>query len=185
MASSLVSNWFGPRYAELHPLLQSLHRYGGSLSGSVVIHIPGGFAGWVGRRLAAKLGVPIENAVQAFSVEIQHSHEALHWSRRFGDGSRMYSVFRPIGELPSGYWIEDTGPLKMWLTVDVKDGGWHWRCFKMTYARVPLPLWWFPKSKAFKTIDNGRYRFFVGFSVPLLGDVLTYSGLLDALPAQG
>jgi hypothetical protein len=37
--------------------------------------------------------------------------------------------------------IEDTGPLKMRLTVDVENGGWYWRCLEMRLFGLRFPLW--------------------------------------------
>ena len=57
---SPVERWFGPRFAQLHPSLQALHRRGGTLSGIVRIAVGKGPAGWFGRRLARSLGLPID-----------------------------------------------------------------------------------------------------------------------------
>jgi hypothetical protein len=51
--SSLVADWFGDDFVQLHPLLQQLHRHGGRLSGQVMIDIPSDVAGLFGRRLAS------------------------------------------------------------------------------------------------------------------------------------
>jgi hypothetical protein len=72
--------------------------------------------------------------------------------------------------------IEETGSLKMTFTVDIAEGGWHWRCLSVSFMSVPLPTWLFPRSKAYKTIVGDKYRFHVGFAVPLLGTVLSYGG---------
>jgi hypothetical protein len=41
-------------------------------------------------------------------------------------------------------------------------------------------MWLVPRSRAYKRIEDGRYRFFVGFTLPFLGEVFSYSGLLEA-----
>lgn len=179
MAQSRVQEWFGPRFSALHPLLQQLHLQGGRLTGDVDVDIPRGFAGFVGRRLARKLGVPTRSGPHALCVSISHQADGMHWDRCFDGIHNMRSLFRPIGTLPAGYWVEDTGPLQMRLTVDVQDGGWYWRCLEMRWLGCRLPLWLFPNSRAFKTVENGRYVFYVGFSLPWLGKVLSYSGTLE------
>lgn len=45
---------------------------------------------------------------------------------------------------------------------------------------VRMPLWLLPRTTAYKRIEAGRYRFQVAFSLPLLGTVLSYGGLLTA-----
>lgn len=180
MSATAVSTWFGADFAHLHPLLQQLHREGGVLNGNVVLAIPSGVAGWVGRRLAAKMGIPTEAQVCPFEVTISHHTNQLHWSRRFAAGHTLLSIFEPVGDHRSGYWRESTGNTELHLQVDIRDGGWHWRCVGMRVAGVPLPLWLAPRTQAYKQIEAEQYRFYVGFSLPLLGTLLSYSGLLQA-----
>ncbi len=180
-----VKDWFGTQFSGLHPVLQHLHLHGGGqLEGTVDIGIPSGIAGVFGRRLATKLGVPTDGGLHSLRVDISHHEDGMHWDRCFDGTSYVRSIFRPVGTWPDGYWIEDTGPLHMYLTVDVHDGGWHWRCLAIRVWGWRLPLWLFPNSKAFKTIEAGRYRFYVGFSLPWLGTILSYGGLLSAVATE-
>ena len=122
MSESRVEQWFGSRFSELHPLLQHLHLHGGELIGLVDVDIPSGIAGVFGRRLAKKLGVPPYGGQYPFRVAISHQADGMYWDRCFGDASFMRSLFQPVGAWPDGYWLEETGPLQMRLTVDVKEG---------------------------------------------------------------
>lgn len=180
MNNTPSSRWFGDRFAELHPLLQDLHTNGGTLSGPVLITLGDGLAGIVGRRLAAKLGIPVDGDQHTLQVAISHHSDGLHWDRCF-DGDRwMRSLFEPVGQWPDGYWLETSGPIKLQLTVDISDGGWYWRVLKGQVRGATLPSWLLPTTTAFKRIEDGRYRFQVGIAVPLLGTVLSYGGLLEA-----
>jgi hypothetical protein len=181
MQESIVSRWFGrTQFEQLHPLLQTLHREGGGLRGPVDIHI----TGWLGRRLAQRLGVPTEAGAHVLDVTIHHGPTTLHWDRCFDERTRMHSTFVAQGQWPDGCWMESTGPLRLALSVDVVDGAWHWRPLKLWVHGVRLPLWCFPRSHAFKRVENGRYRFSVSFSLPLWGTVLSYGGLLEAVPRR-
>lgn len=181
--------WFGDGFTRLHPLLQRLHTEGGVLRGPVDIRLGRGPAGWLGRRLARKMGLPVDAARCQLQVTITHRGGQLVWARRFTDaGGRsrdVVSVFEPRGRHPDGDWLESTGALRLRLTVDVPedDRGWHWRVLGARIGRVPLPLALFPRSSAYKRIEGGRYRFHVGFAMPGLGLMLSYSGLLDVVPA--
>lgn len=177
-----VIAWFGPAFAQLHPLLQALHRNGGTLRGEVELGYGRGLGAALGRRLALKLGLPKAPGIHGFQVRISHRDGALYWEREFADGGRMVSVFRPVGCWPRGYWEESTGPLRLRLGVEVKEGGWCWRPRRALLGRLPVPLWLLPRSRAYKRIEDGRYRFYVGFTLPLLGTVLSYSGALHAAP---
>ena len=178
--ANAVENWFADDFGKLHPLLQALHRKGGRLHGTVDIEIPKGVSGLLGRRLAKKLGVPTTNATATLDVAISHADGCLHWHRCFDGSTQMRSVFKPLGTITAGYWLENTGPLALRLTVDILDGGWYWRCLSMRLWKIPLPLWLFPHSKAYKKIEGDQYRFYVGFALPGVGTILSYSGLLAA-----
>lgn len=172
--------WFGANFSRLHPRLQALHRSGGVLCGDVAISFGRGLAGMAGRRIARRLGIPTSAGSHQLEVRISHHDGLLHWDRRFDDGQRFRSTFRPLGHWPNGCWIEDTAAVQLQLQVDVIDGGWYWRCIGAQRGRWRLPGWLLPRSKAFKRIDNDHYRFSVSFALPVLGDVLCYGGLLDA-----
>jgi len=179
MQNNLVKNWFGDKFNELHPLLQKLHTNGGKLTGKVNIQYGNGIAGIIGKRLAKKMNLPEEGAHQ-LQVDINHSDDGLHWGRCFNSQASVVSLFKPVGDITNGHWIETTGPLTMHLTVDVFEGGWYWKCLSLSFKRLPLPLWLIPKSKAYKTIEDGQYRFHVQFSLPVLGTLVAYHGLLRA-----
>lgn len=132
MSNNLVSDWFGEKFFELHPLLQQLHRTGGVLSGEVKVIRANGIAGYLGHRIANKFAIPIDPCEQSFSVSITHHADGLHWDRSFNN-SQMQSIFLPVGTLKSGYWLETTGNFKLHLTVDIKDDGWYWRCIKIKF----------------------------------------------------
>lgn len=184
MSENIVSTWLGSRFHQLHPQLQALHQSGGVLSGTVHIALGRGLAGWIGRRLAAKLGVPLGQPQRDFRVEIRHSPQGLHWDRHFSGGHTMCSLFQPVGQWPEGYWLEQTGPLQLRLSVDIVEGGWYWRPLRLQVYGIPLPLCLLPGLHAGKRIEAGRYGFSVEARLPLLGTVLRYHGLLDmsALP---
>jgi len=177
LASELVSHWFNGVFYNLSPELQELHRHGGVLQGEVEVKTGNGLAGLIGRRLARKLNIP-ESGVNKLMVTISHDNHYLHWNRCFNDSAIMESRFKPVGTIADGYWLEKTGPFEMMLTVDVKNQGWYWRCIRFKYRGLPVPYWVFPKMNAYKKSEDGGYRFYVGFSAPLLGLLFSYSGIL-------
>jgi hypothetical protein len=178
---SVVRRWFGPQFRQLHPLLQELHLRGGSLRGEVEIRLGGGLAGWLGRRLARSIGVPVDRPRRGFEVEISHTKDALQWDRRFDDGTIMRSTFVPVGAWPDGYWYEMTSALQLRLTVDTAGGGWQWRPLRAYLYGVRLPLRLLAESRAGKRVEEGRYVFLVEFVVPLVGRVLSYGGQLQSV----
>jgi hypothetical protein len=180
VSETAVSRWFGPRFAELHPLLQQLHLNGGVLRGWVTVQTGTGLGGWIGRRLARKFSVLPTDRPHVLTVNISHGADGLHWQRGFDHQVAVTSLFAPVGTLPDGYWLEHIKAVRLALTVDIIDGGWHWRCLKTWVYGIPIPRWLAPRTTAFKRIEQGRYRFYVGFALPGLGTVFSYSGLLEA-----
>ena len=120
MASELVKKWFGNRYEELHPLLQQLHCEGGQLSGDIDVCYGQGLAGWIGKRLAKKMGIA-DAGLHQLKVIISHDDHCLYWQRCFGDGSLFTSCFRPLGTFNDGYWMESSGSMSLFLAVEVKQ----------------------------------------------------------------
>jgi hypothetical protein len=179
MTNKLVKNWFGDQFSNLHPLLQKLHSDGGELVGDVEISYGKGLAGIIGGRLGKKMNLPSEG-VHQLTVSISHDVDGLHWWRRFDEQTVIKSLFKPVGDIEQGYWIETTGPLSMKLTVDIKNGGWFWRCLKVNFLGLPIPRWLIPHTNAYKIIENGKYRFYVEFSLPIIGSLVSYQGLLRA-----
>ncbi|MBB4817006.1 hypothetical protein HNP29_000363 [Pseudomonas alcaligenes] len=183
MSAELVERWFGAGFAGLHPLLQQLHRQGGVLQGEVELATGSGLAGWLGRRLAAKLGLQLGARRVPLRVDIHSDEAGLHWNRRFAESATLVSLFRPVGHWPDGHWEESTGALRLALKVDSHDGGWRWVPIAAWVRGLRVPLFLLPRTTAYKRIEDGRYHFFVGFSLPGLGTLLSYSGGLELVPA--
>lgn len=179
MANKLVKNWFGDQFSNLHPLLQQLHTDGGRLAGDVEILYGKGLAGIIGTRLAKKMNLPKEG-VHQLVVSISHDNDGLHWGRCFNGQTTVESLFKPVGHINQGYWIETTGPLSLKLTVDINNGGWFWRCLKVDFLGLPIPRWLVPQTNAYKVIEDNNYRFYVEFSLPVVGSLVSYQGLLQA-----
>ena len=175
----VVERWFASGFTQLHPLLQKLHHQGGKLHGQVDLQFGRGLAGVIGVRLATRLGVPTQQAHVEFQVDIHEADNALHWNRCFASNAMLYSCFQPSGSWPDGHWLESTGALKLALAVDVSQGGWYWRPLKAWLHGVRIPLCLLPRTKAYKRIEEGRYQFYVGFSLPLLGNLFSYSEALQ------
>lgn len=178
--NNAVTNWFGTEFTQLHPLLQTLHQKGGQLSGVVTLEYGRGLAGFLGKVLASKMGLPIKTGEYNFKVIINHTSHCFYWNRVFANTYNMNSTFVPYGYYPHGYWEETTGKLAIQLGVEIIDGGWYWKPRSLRFMGLPLPLVLFPQPCAYKTIRNNKYHFFVSFSLPLLGTLISYHGDLIA-----
>lgn len=178
LSSEIVKNWFNEAFGKLSPELQELHLMGGVLQGEVEIVLGVGVGGLLGKRLLNKMNIP-GPGIHDLTVTISHDEHCLHWDRRFNESVDIKSTFKPIGTISNGYWIEKTGPIELRLTVDIKNGGWYWRCLGIKCFGIPLPMWLFPKLDAYKYSENGGYNFYVGFTAPFVGLLFSYSGNLQ------
>jgi Domain of unknown function (DUF4166) len=176
--SAVVEAWFGDAFSQLHPMLQELHRSGGTLWGTVDVRVGSGIAGLIGKRLASKLGIPPCNGVTPMKVSIYSNQMELHWDRTFNETSTFASTFTPLGKYPSGHWVESSGQLRLSLGVSIVNGGWVWRPRGGRLWGIPVPAWLLPRTAASKHVEGGLYRFSVELSLPLVGTVLSYSGKL-------
>jgi len=183
LSNEIVKNWFDQSFSSLAPELQELHLNGGALYGEVEVIEGNALAGLIGRRVAKKLGIPTAGT-NTLRVNISHDEQYLHWDRQFNETTLMQSRFQPIGTIENGHWVEKSGSLELVLTVEVIDHGWHWRCIQYKYRGIPIPLWLFPSMRAYKNIENGGYRFYVGFSLPLVGLLFSYSGVLNVIKSD-
>lgn len=174
-----VERWFGDGFDTLHPALRDLHRRGGTLRGPVTIEFGRGLAGRIGRRLAQRMGVPVEPGETMLRVDIRSDGDVLHWHRLFGASHTMASRFVPVGAWPGGHWLETTGPLRLALSVDTTHGDWRWqpRAAWLHGARIPLAL--LPQVRAGKRIDaRDGYVFDVAVTLPWFGLLFRYGGTL-------
>jgi hypothetical protein len=180
---TVVEEWFGEGFGEIHPLLQRLHRNGGVLSGEVQVSFGHGLAGLIGRRLAARLGVPTAAGAHHLQVVIQSQAGALQWARSFNGLSEFRSEFMPVGSYPTGHWVERSGLLSLEVGVRVLAGGWYWEHRKTSFLGIPVPKALFPITLASKGIEGELYRFSVEVRAPALGKLLSYSGTLASNPS--
>jgi len=121
MKHNPVEQWFGPRFEALHPLLQQLQLQGGILRGRVEIGRGAALAGWLGARIARRMGLPPQGAAE-LTVRICHDGQRLRWARRFeaADGAvEMVSWFEPRGWWPRGIGSRPRAPCVPGLCLDL------------------------------------------------------------------
>jgi hypothetical protein len=149
---TVVEEWFGEAFRELHPLLQRLHKSGGVLSGQVQVSFGQGLAGLLGKQLASRMGVPNITGAHHLQVAIHSRAGVLHWARTFNHRSEFSSDFKPVGRYPTGHWVERSGALSLALGVKVVAGSWHWEHRSTTLLGVPIPKSFFPTALASKSV---------------------------------
>lgn len=101
------------------------------------------------------------------------------WTRTFGAKS-MSSVLR---HAPSGDFNESFAPFAFKIALDADQNGIAWPLAGWKIGKLPLPRNLAPRSEAREFQDDeGRFRFDVRLSLPLVGLLAHYQGWLT--PAQ-
>ena len=100
------------------------------------------------------------------------------WTRTFGDQSFSSHQFAGRGRSEQ-LLCESFGPLTFAMAL-VPEG----ERLKLVLRRwsafgIPLPMWLCPRSNSFETVEDGRFRFHVEISHPLLGLIVRYRGSLE------
>jgi hypothetical protein len=179
MNNNSITAWFGNDFYNLDSLIQNLHVHGCNLYGEINLEYGSGLAGFIGKRIGKKIGMPIKSNIIDCTINISHKNNLLYWDRQFGNKNKISSIFSPIGNYPHGYWIEQTGKIYLELGVEIHDGGWYWIQKKIKFMNITIPAWLAPKSNAYKRVKNGKYEFSVTLSLPLIGKLFSYSGILE------
>ena len=177
---TLVETWFGPAFARLHPRLQRLHRRDGTLRGPVEVRVATGVGRLFGERMRRRLGLPQPGPGHELEVRVGHDDQRMLWQRRFDGQGAFASHFIPVGRFPEGWWRETSGALELHLQVHLDhDGGWHWRTRRVLWRGWPVPRILLPRVVAHKRWEHGAYDFAVSVRVPVLGEVVGYTGRLQ------
>jgi hypothetical protein len=99
------------------------------------------------------------------------------WTRRIGGRamkSRQYIGLRR----PSGWIVEQFGPLAFDLEVSVNDGRLDLAMRGMRCLGITLPSAVWPRITAFEAEEDGRFRFDVQIGLPVIGRLVHYRGWL-------
>jgi len=178
---TIVQDWFGERFSELHPMIQELHTDDHRLKGVCQLEYSNGFAGKLGRSFGKKMNMPTQSGETELIVDMHHTDESLLWSRQFGATKNVISTFIPVGRFPDGGWREKTDDIEINLGVEIKNGAWHWVQNSVRLRGAPVPSIFSPKVTAYKDVLDGKYCFRVEFALPKIGRLFKYSGLLEVV----
>ena len=167
----------GPAFGHLPPQLQVLHR-------------PGRHAEWTGRasvtrgrsRLAGLVAAAFRFPRAAADIPVTvtfrtGANGTETWDRNFdgrlmtstqeaGQGRDLHLVTERFGPFAFGLALVTDGA-KLWIIPR------NWRLFGL-----PLPRALMPRGASYETEAEGRFRFHVEITLPLIGNVVTYDGWL-------
>lgn len=141
-----------------------------------------------GRNLLARvlricMGFPPGAECVPVRVSIERRGETERWIRQFGR-HRFSSDMSAAPNRP-GCVIERFGALRFRARLPVDETGLAMPLESASFFHIPLPRWLVPRSDTRESVDEqGRFRFDVDVSLPLLGRVIRYTGWLVAEAAD-
>jgi hypothetical protein len=126
------------------------------------------------RTVATLFGLPPEGRDQALEVTFLPDGGTELWTRRFGD-----AVFRSLQYERGGLLRERVGPATFVFALEASADGLALKLRGVRLMGLPLPRFALPSVRTLESGRNGRYRFEVEASLPLLGLIVRYAGWLE------
>lgn len=130
-----------------------------------------------GHLLARLFQLPAPAVDVPIVVEFAASDGGEVWTRRIG-GRVMRSRHYIGRRKPSGWVVEQFGPFAFDLKLSAKDSCLDFVLAGMRFCGVPLPSALWPRINADESEEEGRFRFDVKISLPLVGRLVRYRGWL-------
>jgi hypothetical protein len=156
--------------------LRQLHDVKGGSSAAGRASVERG-RGVLARLVAYIIGFPTAAADIPVGVRFDVSNDMETWSRTFG--AEVFSSRQFAGRGRSqGLLCERFGPLTFAMALVAEAARLSLILRRWSAFGVSLPLWLCPRSNAFESIEDGRFRFYVEIGHPLTGLIVRYQGWL-------
>jgi hypothetical protein len=126
------------------------------------------------RALCWMMGLPKPGRDIPVTVVFERDGEAEVWRRNFAGQTYHSQLLARDGLI-----VEKMGPATNLFRVSVKEGRLHLDLVGFRFLGVPFPSWLCPQCPAVESEVDGRYRFDVPITLPLLGFAIRYTGLME------
>jgi len=169
----------GAPFFKLPPSLRLLHSLRGqaSYAGEVDIVRARGLLARICGRLG---GLPPAMQQAPLRVDFNADARAETWRRQFGS-HRLVSRLR----CRKGLLVERLGPLQFRFALHAAGGTLYWNVAAVRLlGLLPLPARLFAQVRCREWEQDGRYHFQVQASLPLLGELIGYSGWLEPVAGE-
>lgn len=171
---TLYQRVLGKEFADLDGSLARLHSLQGRHRMIGLCTITGADR-WIGRCLAALLGLPLPTQATLFAFEIDADENREIWIRHFPRRimlSRLY--VREDGLLG-----EKIGPARLAFRIESRSRELHMHLVGIRVLGIAWPTRWLPRVWAVERGDGSRFHFDVGADLGRFGLLVAYSGHLD------
>lgn len=170
--SPLFAVLLGPAFAALPGPVRALHAAQGRRRYAGAVEVDRG-PGLLSRLVAFATHLPPAGS-GPLCVEIEASPQQEHWTRFIGGRAMPSRLWREGDVL-----CERLGVATFGFRLEVVDDAIAWRVVRVRIFGVSLPSRWFTGVGARESAEDGRYRFDVWASLPVVGRLVHYRGWLD------
>jgi hypothetical protein len=171
----LYARIMGPRFAALPPLVRAIHQVNGDAGAAGEGEVTRGRHP-LARLLGAMMRMP-PAGTYPLHVAFAERGGAETWTRDFG-GHRFTSELSE----QRGLAVERFGPIRFAFALPSDADGLRMALRGWSVFRVPLPNALAPRIEAREWQEGDRFRFEVRVAMPLIGEVVRYTGWLRPLP---
>lgn len=167
----------GPAFDTLPPRVQDLHGSAAERRWRGHAEVRRG-AGLLARIAAAIIGFPKAVAEVPVTVSFTSESDGERWTRDFG--GQKFSSLQSAGTGRNDYLlVERFGAAAFAMALVVEDGRLTLVPRRWSLFGVPMPRVLMPTGLSFETEVGGRFQFNVEISIPVIGLIVAYKGLLD------
>jgi hypothetical protein len=177
-ARGLFPLLLGERWFALPPCVRALHGSEASVRARGRASVDGG-AGVLARCVRALLRMPAPAPDVALEVEIRRDGGNEIWRRQFA-GRLFESRLQRSARWPDAF-EERIGPMRLSFAPQPTAEGLLWAAREVRLLALRLPLHWFAGMQASCGERERRYRFDIDVRVPLIGELIAYSGWLEVV----
>ncbi|WP_305983682.1 DUF4166 domain-containing protein [Roseibium sp. MMSF_3544] len=172
----LFKQALGADYFALPEPVRDLHEVSSSRTFRGTADVTRGNSG-LGNLVCALVGFPPEANDVPVTVAIERRGDKEHWQRTFGKKT-FASVLSLRGANGGGHICERFGALEFDIDLEFENARLHYPVKRARGFGVPLPRWLVPVSQASEFEENGRFNFDVKVSLPGIGMLVRYRGVL-------
>ena len=173
---SLYAHVLGSAWNRLPAEIRGMHDSNGTTSVSGRASVERGRSP-IARLVATIIGFPPAAEDIPVSVRFEASKDGETWTRIFGNASFSSRQFAGRGR-SEGLLCERFGPLTFAMALVPEDGRLSLILRRWSAFGIPLPMWLCPRSASYESTENGRFRFHVEISHPVVGLIVRYRGWL-------
>jgi saccharopine dehydrogenase-like NADP-dependent oxidoreductase len=176
-AAPLYRQVLGDAFDRLSPQIQAIHDDTAARTWAGTARVQRG-TGILSKTLGTLFGFPQATDQIPVTVQFEPHTGGEQWTRTFGDRSFSSLQFKGTGR-NDHLLVERFGPINVALALVLKDGKLFLIPRRWSLLGIPLPKVLLPSGSSFEAQIDGKFRFDVEISSPMVGLIAAYQGVLE------